>query len=127
MSHISTVKTKITDRIFLIQALKDLGFFVEEGDDLTVEGFQETEVLIDIKARIPLSYSIGFAWDQDHYNIVADWFGVRGLKEKSFTNQLMQKYAYLVTKDKLEKQGFSLVKEETESTGKIHLTLRKIA
>jgi len=126
MSHISHVKTQMVEKDFLIQALKDLGYAYEEGD-LEIKGTGGKKAHVAIKVNLRLSFDIGFKNNGDAYEIVADWYGVRGLKKKEFTEKVAQRYAYFATKAKLEEQGFTLVSEEIGEKGKIHLVLRRTA
>ena len=126
MSHISHVKTQMVEKEFLIQALKDLGYSYEEGD-LEIQGTGGKKARVDVKINLRLSFDIGFQKKGEAYEIVADWYGVRGLKKKEFTEKVMQRYAYCATRAKLEEQGFTLVSEEVGEKGKIHLVLRRTA
>lgn len=126
MSHFSRIRTQIVEKDQLLKAIKDLGFNYEEGD-LKVTGFARQTVPVDILIRLPLSYDIGFRKSGEYYEIVTDWFGVRGIKQDEFTNKLSQRYAYHVTRGKLESQGFSLVEEQVQETGQIRLLLRRMS
>jgi hypothetical protein len=125
LSHITRIKTKIVEKQFLLRALEDLGYQYEEGD-LTISGFGANKTKADIRIKLRLSNDIGFRHTPQGYEIVADWWGVRGASQKDFTAHIMQRYAYHTTRAKLEKQGFSLI-EETAKDGQIHLTLRRMA
>ena len=125
MSHFSRIKTQIVEKDFLIKALKDLGFTVEEGD-LKVKGFGGQKVAVQVIATQRFSYPIGFRKNQNSYEIIADWYGVRGSKRAKFKNELMQRYAYHATRSKLEEQGFSLISEEVEEKGQIRIVLRRM-
>jgi hypothetical protein len=124
MSHLSHIKTQMVEKGFLIQALIDLGYSVEEGE-LEIKGTGGKKARVDIKINLRLSFDIGFQKIGENYVVIADWFGVRGLKKKDFTEKVKQRYAYLTTKAKLEEQGFTLVSEEVGEKGKIHLVLRR--
>lgn len=125
MSHFSRLKTQFVDKKYLLQALQDLGYNYEEGD-LKIRGFGGNQTKVEIKIPRPLSYDIGFHKVGDSYEIVADWFGVRGIKQKEFASQVMQRYAYHATRAKLEEQGFTLVQEETQK-GEVRMVLRRMA
>jgi len=125
LSHITRIKTKIVEKQFLLHALEDLGYPYEEGD-LTISGFGANKTKADIKIKLRLSNDIGFRHTSQGYEIIADWWGVRGVNQKDFTARIMQRYAYHTTRAKLESQGFSLI-EETAKDGQIHLTLRRMA
>jgi hypothetical protein len=116
----------MVEKEFLIQALKDLGYAYEEGD-LEIKGTGGRKAQVAIKINLRLSLDIGFQKNGDAYEIVADWYGVRGLKKKEFAEKVAQRYAYAATRAKLEEQGFSLVSEEVGEKGKIHLVLRRAA
>ncbi len=124
MSHFSRLKTQILEKDFLLQALQDLGYTVEEGP-LEVQGFGGKVTPVEVRASKQHSYDIGFRKKGDHYEIVADWWGVTGTNQKDFRNQLMQRYAYRVTLAKLEAQGFTLVNEEAGEKGQVRLVLRR--
>ncbi len=125
MSHISKIKTQVVEKEYLLAALADLGYDVQQGE-LSVAGFRGQETPVEILLKLPLSNDIGFRLEDGRYTIVADWYGVHGVTARAFTNQLTQRYAYHTTKAKMEEQGFSLV-EETNEKGKIHLVLRRMA
>jgi hypothetical protein len=125
LSHITRIKTKIVEKSFLLRALEDLGYQYEEGN-LSISGFGENKTRVDIKIKLRLSNDIGFRQTPQGYEIVADWWGVRGVNQKDFTARIMQRYAYHTSRAKLEAQGFSLI-EETTKDGQIHLTLRRMA
>lgn len=70
-------------------------------------------------------YDVGFRKSSDGYEVVADWWGVKGIRQKEFVQQVSQRYGYHAARDKLEQQGFSIVSEEV-AQGKIHLRLRRM-
>jgi len=116
----------MVDKTFILLALHDLGYAVEEGD-FKIKAFGGDEVKVELKITLRMSNEIGFRKIGNHYEVVADWWGVRSLKKNTFVNQLTQRYAYHAAKAKLEQQGFALVEEETKETGQIRLVLRRMA
>ncbi len=126
MSHFSKIKTQMVDKKYILQALKDLGFTYQEGDQ-QVTGFGGQKTAVDIRIPLKFSYDIGLRKKGSAYEIIADCFGVKGVKQKDFTNRLMQRYAYHTTRAKLEEQGFDMVEEEVEETGQIRIVLRRMA
>jgi hypothetical protein len=124
MSHISKLKTEWVDAEILTLALNDLGYQVEKGD-LTITSLRGEETRVDLKIRPPLSGEIGFRQNKGKFEIVADWFGVLGVKRSTLVRQINQRYAYHAARQKLEEQGFYLVEEKDEA-GKIHLLLRRM-
>ncbi len=125
MSHISRLKTQIVEKEYLLQALQDLGYEYEEGD-LKIGGILES-TRAEIRVRLRMSNDIGFRKAGDHYEIVADWWGVRGVKEKEFAGQVFQRYAYHAARARLERQGFALVEEQSKEDGQIRLVMRRTA
>lgn len=126
MSHFSRIQTKITQKPFLLAALKDLGFTYEEGN-LQVRSLSGQKASVQIKVSLPLSFDLGFAEKDGAYEVVADWAGINGLKRKEFIDHLTQRYAYQAARGKLEAQGFTLVEEREQETGQIRLLLRRMA
>lgn len=125
MSHFTRVKTQMVERAFLVQALRDLGHEVEEGD-VQIRGYAGRKTRVEVK--IPTSnrgYDIGFRKDGAVYEMVADWWGIHGIKRDQLVQQLTQRYAYQAARAKLAEQGFELVDEQRQKDGRIHLTLRR--
>jgi len=108
---------------YLLKAIEDLGYRYEEGN-LTLSGFGE-KTRVDIKINMRMSYDIGLRATPNGYEIIADWWGVRGVKRQELTDKLTQRYAYHATMDKLKQQGFTLVNEENQN-GQIRLVLRRV-
>ncbi len=125
MSHFSRLKTQMVEKEFLLKAITDLGYTYKEGE-LILKGFGDQNVPVEITIPLRFSYDIGFRKNQDTYEIVADWWGVHGVKRQEFTRKLFQRYAYHAARARLEEQGFTLVSEETESKGQIRLVLRRM-
>jgi len=122
MSHFTKLKTQIVDRDYLLQALDDLELQYEVGE-LTLSGYQGQEP-VEIRVNTENKYDIGFRQTEGVYECVADWWGT-GANQKQFMNQVQQRYAYHVTRAKLEAQGFSLVEEQQEGQ-QVHLYLRRM-
>jgi hypothetical protein len=126
MSHFSRIQTQMADKDIVLKALSDLGFAYQEGDQ-QVMGFGGQKTQVEIRIPLKNSYDLGLRKKGNSYEIVADWFGVRGINQKQFTDRLMQRYAYHATREKLEEQGFDMVEETVEETGQIRITLRRMA
>jgi hypothetical protein len=126
MSHFSKIKTHLTDKDLLLQAVRELGYTVNTGKT-SIKGFRGEETPADLCISIPgEQYEIGFVLKGSQYQIIADWWGLGRLDEKTFLNQLTQKYAYLATKQSLTQQGFVIAREETAANGEIKLILRRM-
>lgn len=125
MSHFSTIKTKLSDKNYLLQALRELGCRPEEGP-VPVRGYGGSRSMVDIRIASKASgYDVGFRKEGPHYVCVADWFGVRGIEQQPFLQKLTQRYASIAVKDELAEQGFS-VAEEKQVDGHIHLVMRRL-
>ena len=127
MSHFTRIKTQIVEKEHLLTALSDLGYTYEEGN-ISVRGYKNKQTSAEIK--VPTKnpkYDIGFRKQGDSYEIVADWWGIKGINRKQFQQQLTQRYAYHTAKAKLAVQGFNLVNEQVDDKGEIHLVLRRMA
>jgi hypothetical protein len=126
MSHFTVVRTRMVELEYLKRALTDLGYQFEEGA-VSIRGFLGRRTAAEL--RVPgrnWGYDIGFRKTKAGYEVVADWWGVRGIGQKAFVQQVSQRYGYHAACDKLQQQGFSIVSEEV-AQGKIHLRLRRMA
>lgn len=126
MSHFSQIKTKISDKRYLVKTLRELGFQPEEGQ-LYIRGYGGSRSKVEVRIRSGADgYDVGFRKEGAHYVCVADWFGVTGIERQPFLQTLTQRYASIAVKDQLAAQGFSVATEK-HVDGRIHLVLRKIA
>lgn len=117
------MKIAFADRDLLIRALSDLGYEVEEGEDLRItDGVKSVKA--DFLVRIPYTESIGFRKGKNGWHLTADWFRVN-LDRRAFENRLKQQYAYLSVKQSLESRGFSISEETRDETQRIHIVLRR--
>lgn len=78
MSHITAVKTAISDLDVLGEAMEGLGLPLERGERLTVTDYYGSKVAVE--AKIPLGkYSLGLRRSAEGaYEIVGDFWGVAG-------------------------------------------------
>lgn len=126
MSHFTTVKTQIVNKEQLKKALVDLQLSYQEGD-VEIRGFGGNRMRVEI--RVPTrnpGYDLGFRKQGESYELVADWWGIKDIKQEEFLKNLTQRYAYHVVKDQLEAQNFSLVTEEVQADRTIHITVRRM-
>ncbi len=125
MSHFTRIKTQIAVLDYLKQALSDLNYEYQEGN-LAVRGFGGNKTAVDLLIQTK-GYPIGFKRSGATYELVGDWWGVRGVKQEQFLQAVMQRYAYHATLGELRTQGFDLVSEQTEAQGQVHLVMRRMA
>jgi len=127
MSHFSTIKTKIVVKEYLVKALNDLKFNWEEGN-VEVRGYQGIRTKAEIRINTGnTGYDIGFRKKNENYEIVADWWGIKNIKQEEFVQNVTQRYAYNAVKDQLEQQDFSFVEEELRADNTIHLSVRRMS
>lgn len=125
MSHFTKLNTQITNQAYLVKALQHLGYSPEEGQ-LHVRGFGGNRTEVDVRIPSKAShYDVGFHREGTHSVCVADWYGVRGIRQQEFLQSLTQQYASIAVKDQLAAQGF-LLAEEKQVEGQIHLVLRRM-
>jgi hypothetical protein len=125
MSHFSRIKTQMIEEEYLIQALESMGYEWERGP-MDIRDFWGKRTTVAIKvASGNKGYDIGFRKAGDAYEIVADWWGIKGIQSKDFQQQLVQRYAYHAARSSLENQGFDLVAEEKQAGQGIRLLLRR--
>src|SRR5260370_40140644 len=121
MSHFTRIKTKIVEKQHLLSALRDLGHAPVEGE-VSVRGWGGRTAQVQVKIATKNSgYDIGFQEKDGAFDIVADWYGLRDIKQAAFVQQLSQRYAYHAARSKLEAQGFAVAAEEVDDKGRIRL------
>ncbi len=123
MSHFTKLRTKITDKIFLKKAISDMELEYEEGK-LKARGWLWKREKADLIIPTKSGYDIGFRFNGETYDIVADWDSIKDVDQETFVNTLSQRYAYNVVKETLAQQGFLLTEEQVKS-GNINLTLSR--
>ena len=135
MSHFTRLKTRLTDRPALVQALADVGYRLVETHDTpqTLYGYrgdkraEQAEVIIRRKHVGPASNDLGFRRTAaGSFEAIISAFD-RRQHSQAWLDRLTQRYAYHVARAKLQEQGFDLVSEETARDGRIHLVLRRLA
>ncbi len=130
MSHFTTIKTAFTEADPLEKALADVAArfgLSAVRKNATVSGWRgKTTTAELVVSTRNAGYDLGFKQEAGHYALVGDWYGIKDINQTTLTQALTQRYAYHATVQKLvEEQGFSLVEEEQQETGAIHLVLRR--
>ncbi|MBC8231069.1 DUF1257 domain-containing protein [bacterium] len=86
MSHFSRLRTKIKDKDTLLNCLKELGYQVQLGG--SIQGFQGRRD-VEVAVRLREGYDIGFVRGASGtYDIIADWWGVKGTTQRQFISRL---------------------------------------
>ncbi len=129
MSHFSKIKTQIKNLNALKKALVDLGYeFTESQSFVKVRGYQGLEAQAQISIHVSKKYDVGVVVTNKGIEFIADWWGVettRGLNQEQFVQQVIQRYAYHVVKEKAEKMGFTLDMEEEKEDQQLFVRLTK--
>ncbi len=126
MSHFTTLKTRIVSKEHLLEALDDLNLTYETGD-LEIRGYDgiRTQVEVRVFTANP-DYQIGFRKKGDAYEMVADWYGIKDIRQEEFLAKVTQRYAYRAALKQLEAQDFAVVSQEIGPDNSIHITLRRM-
>lgn len=129
MSHFTRIKTQFVDANLLERALADVGEQFGLGTvrtDTLVKGFRgSTEKADLVVATHNQGYDIGFCRTGETFEMVADWWGIRDIRQEELQTALLRRYAYHAVHQQLDKQGFTLVEEKVEDNQAVHLVLRR--
>lgn len=133
MSHYSRLTTQFVSIAHLAKALEDVGFEKVECYDTPQKlagffGFKsgKTAELIIRKETADMNADAGFKMNADgrlELVVVAE---DRNRFER-LMGRLRQRYSYRVALDTLQKQGFAVASEETQSDQSVRLVLRRMA
>ena len=128
MSHFTKVRTRLADGDVLRRALEEMGHAVEPAGR-GVRGYLGRRTKAEFKISPAGSkHEIGFAPSADGYVLVADWWGISGLREDQFVRELKQRYALVSTLSTLAERGFAVDRQGIdEKSGDIRVVLRRVA
>ena len=125
MSHFTKIKTKLYDKTTIEKSLSDLNIEWETGAT-NVRGYKNQEQSAEIVIRQDNNHDIGFKWNGNEYELVADlMFWDQKYSVNKFLNQVNQRYAYNLISKVSEEQNFQYVESETQQDGSIRLLLKK--
>jgi len=130
MSHFSRIKTSFRHREALVRCLQELGYGVET--DATIPGYHGRHT-VDIATKRNGKHGPGFVLNPDgSYDMVADWWGVKGQGEKRLAEELhrqaaaiQQEYAKKMVLEQAAAGGFELVSQTDEEDGSIRILVRR--
>ena len=127
MSHFSTVKTQLRKKEHLKQALIDLGYVPQEGENL-VRGFRGQTVLAEMTLEMNTGGDIGFRWNKgsQSYELVTDldlW--KQSIPVERFLSQLTQRYAFNTVLETTVKEGFQIAEQKKNLDGSIELVVTR--
>ena len=126
MSHFIRIKTQIREREHLTQALRDLHYQFQEGENLVVHGFAGNRETAQIVINNGSNYDIGFRHTTDEYEVVADWWGVERstpIRQKTFVEQVNRQYAYNLIHEQAREQNLIVEEEQELENGDVVIIL----
>ena len=125
MSHFTKIKTKLYDRLTIEKSLADLNIEWESGAE-KIRGYNNQEHSADIVIRQKNNHDIGFKWNNNEYELVADlMFWDQSYSVDKFLNQVHQRYAFNLITKVSEEQNLEFVESGNLEDGSIRLLLRK--
>ena len=127
MSHFSTVKTQLRKKEFLKQALIDLGYVPNEGENL-VRGYRGQTVKAEMTVEMSKGADIGFRWNpgSKSYELVTDldlW--KQTIPVERFLAQGTQRYALNTVLDSTAQEGFQISEQKENLDGSIELVVTR--
>ena len=134
MSHFSTIKTKITDREALIEALERLGERVNvpwKGTsvvELVITNPSHAEEHPTMEVDIAIGVDVGFKWNQytETYELIADrqtW--EKNVPIERFMEKVTQQYARMMLHREIEEKGYEIEEEWEMEDNSIELTVSR--
>ena len=122
MSHFTNVQVKIKSAKDIMECLTEMGYQLINVK--TVTGYGKTKELVDFAVKTQ-GYDIGFRRNSEGvFEIVADWWGVKGVTEKEFVSKLCVAYAEKKVRSFAQRKGFRIIEESVDS-GKQFLLVRR--
>ena len=116
MSHFTTIKTKIKERPYLIEALELMGHDVQENQQLVISNPSHAEDHPVVHAEVAISNDIGFRYNEETqtYDLYSDhdtW--TLDVPAPRFVDKVTQQYARMTIHSTIKEMGF-VVQEEWE-------------
>ena len=125
MSHFSQIKTQIRNLDSLKTALSDLNITWKAGPH-PVRGYQGQTQTAEVVVEQHNGYDIGFAWNGEQYNLVADLqYWQQPLTVDRFLSQVTQRYALNVVTKTTQAQGFQVAERVENRDGSIRLVVQR--
>ena len=123
MSHFSTIKTKITKKPALLEALELLQYNVVQNVELENPlDHQHKKWQVDIA----IGNEIGFRWNGSEYELVADLQTWKDpIPPKRFIEKVTQQYARMTIHNEVKNNGFQVLEEWEMDDNSIELTVTR--
>jgi len=122
MSHFSTISVQIKNGDVLYETLNSLGYSVERN--AKVRGYAGNRVSADYVVRQANGYDVGFRFNGETYELVADLWGVK-TDVQNLVDTVTQAYAHSLLMTSVREQGFNVEEEETLADGTIRVVVGK--
>ena len=123
MSHFSTIKTKITKKPALLEALEILQYDVQE-DHLLINPIDHNHE--KVKVDVAIGNDIGFRWNGTEYELVADLQTWKDpIPPRRFIEKVTQQYAKATVLATAEEEGFTLAEEHSKIDNTIELVVNR--
>ena len=123
MSHFTTIKTKIKERPYLIEALKELDYGVLENHLLiNPEDHDHNQWNV----QVAINDSVGFKWNGNEYELVAEldaWD--LDVPVSRFIDKVTQQYARATLYNVVKEEGFQVEEEWEMDDNSIELTVSR--
>lgn len=125
MSHFSSIKTKIRNLASLKTVLGDLRIDWKNGPSL-VRGYEGQTSQAEIVIEQENNYDIGFSWNGQEYELVADLqYWQQPWTVDGFLQRVTQGYALQTVLDESSKQGFAVTEKQKNEDGSIRLVVQR--
>lgn len=125
MSHFSSIKTQIRNLTSLKSALNDLKIDWKEGPS-EVRGYQGQTSKADLVIEQENNYDIGFSWNGQHYELVADLqYWQQPWTVDGFLQRVTQNYALHTVLTESSQQGFAVTEQQKNEDGSIRLVVQR--
>ena len=127
MSHFTTIKTQISQKEVLVEALQLLGYYAEENQELKVTGAHGVNHEV-VNADLAISKDIGFRLNETTgtYELVTDletWG--ENVPVKRFIDKVNQQYSRMLVHSTVKEEGFQVQEEWEMDDGSIELTVTR--
>jgi len=123
MSHFTCIKTKIKERPYLIDALKELDYDVQENH-LLINPEEHDHKQWNVEVAV--NDFVGFKWNGTEYELVAEldaWD--LDVPVSRFIEKVTQQYAKASVIDIVKEEGFTIAEETINTDNTIDLVVTR--
>jgi hypothetical protein len=126
MSHFTTIKTKIKERPYLIEALELMGHDVQENQQLVISNPSHAEDHPVVHAEVAISNDIGFRYNEETqaYDLYSDhdtW--TLDVPAPRFVDKVTQQYARMTIYSTVKEMGFQVQEEWEMDDNSLEITV----